>query len=590
MDSMSAWDRAHMRELLRKRYGTLGRPFDAVHRTRSAQALTADGELITTKRQTGGGMRPDTLTLPLAPLAVRVLGHLSYGATPASIAQFNALGGNDADRVANYIEWQLDWAAIDDTALDTRLANAGYTTLGKSLTQLWTDHVAANPAWDVRMRPAVEVQRAAFVRAVHSQRQLREVVVNFWHDHFNVTATEGEAGPVYVHFDRDVLRQHAFGNFRAMLEAVARSTSMLYYLDNADNTRAGPNENFARELLELHTMGAEHYLGFADPFDIPPCPEDPAYPSGYCDIDVYETAAAFTGWTVKDGHWEFPSENDGNFVYRQSWHDAGPKFVLGRLLNPEQPAMKDGRDVLDRLASHPYVARFICGKLIRRFVNDTPDPSLVASAAAVFRQHWQSADQLERVLRHILTAGSAMANSWGYKRRRPFEAMAAAMRVLGTDFTLRLGHDKSNEFMWRMGYTGHLPYEWPAPNGYPDIASAWSGSNSQAMTWKMLNWLTETADAGTPLAPILAVTRANVASWTANNLVDYWCRRALGYLPTAQRRQTLVAFMAQNGDPASYVIEDTDGWNAGDLKRHYNHQRLRSMVSLVLMSPEFLTL
>jgi len=168
--------------------------------------------------------------------------------------------------------------------------------------------------------------------------------------------------------------------------------------------------------------------------------------------------------------------------------------------------------------------------------------------------------------------------------------MVAAMRVLGTDFTLRLGHDKSNEFMWRMGYTGHLPYEWPAPNGYPDIASAWSGSNSQAMTWKMLNWLTETSDAGTPLAPILAVTRANVASWTANNLVDYWCRRVLGYLPTAQRRQTLVAFMAQNGDPASYVIEDTDGWNANDLKRHYNHQRLRSMVSLVLMSPEFLTL
>ena len=587
MDSMSAPDRARMRELLRQRYGTLGGPARSAPQ---AMAATPAAAAPSSSLRTGGGLRPSTLTLPVAPLAVRVLGHLSYGATPASVSQFNALGSTDADRIANYVEWQLDWAAIDDSALDTRLANGGYTTLGKSLTQLWADHVVADVAWDVRMRPGVEVQRAAFVRAVYSQRQLREVMVNFWHDHFNVTATEGDAGPVYVHYDRDVLRQNAFGNFRTMLEGVARSTAMLYYLDNADNTRAGPNENFARELLELHTMGAEHYLGFADPFQIPPCADDATYPSGYCDIDVYETASAFTGWTVKDGHWEFPSENDGTFVYRQSWHDAGPKFVLGKLLNPEQPAMKDGRDILDRLASHPFVARFICSKLIRRFISDQPDPGLVTSAAKIFRQYWQSPDQLQRVMRHILITGSSMANSWGYKRRRPFEAMAAAMRGLNMNWTLRPEHDKSDELMWRMGYTGHLPYEWPAPNGYPDIGSAWSGSNSQAMTWKMLNWISETREADTPLAPIVAMSRSNVASWTANNLVDYWSRRLLGYLPTAQRRTTLTAFMAQNGDPASYVIEDTDGWNANDLKRHYNHQRLRSMVSLILMSPEFTTL
>ncbi len=581
MDTLTNLQRARMRQLLHQRYGTHAR-------RRAVPAAAMAAAAAPAAMRTGGPSSPSLVTLPVAPLPVRVLGHLTYGATATSLAEFNALGANDATRIANFVEWQLDWTEIDDSALEARLAGAGYTTLGKSLTQLWADHVLPDPAWDVRMRPAWEVQRASFVRAVHSKRQLRELLVNFWHDHFNVTANESQAGPVYVHFDRDVLRQHAFGNFRTLLEEVARSTAMLYYLDNADNTRAGPNENFARELLELHTLGADHYLGFTDPFDIPPCPEDPAYPSGYCDIDVYETASAFTGWTVKDGHWEFPAEDDGTFVYRQSWHDAGPKFVLGRLLNPEQPALKDGRDVLDRLASHPYVAKSVCTKLVRRFVSDKPDPALVNSAAAVFRQNWQAPDQIEKVLRHILLS-PGITGSWGYKRRRPFEAVVAAMRALGSDWTLRMGNARSDEFMWRMGYTGHSPYDWPAPNGYPDTAKTWSGSNSHAMTWKMLNWLTETNDTGTPLAPILATTRANVATWTASNLVDFWCRRILGYLPTASRRQQLVGFMAQNGHPTGYVIADTDNWSANDLKQHYNQQRLRSMVSLVLMSPEFLS-
>ncbi len=109
------------------------------------------------------------------------------------------------------------------------------------------------------------------------------------------------------------------------------------------------------------------------------------------------------------------------------------------------------------------------------------------------------------------------------------------------------------------------------------------------MTWKLLNWLTESKEGEVPLSPILAVTRSSVSSWTAGNLVDFWCHRVLGYLPSAERRQVLVAFMAQNGDPNTYVIADNDAWQAGDLKRHYNHQRLRSMVSLVLLSPEFLS-
>lgn len=528
--------------------------------------------------------QPTRITLPRPSLAIRALGNMSYGARASDIAAFNAIGNNDTSRLTAWVDDQLDWEAIDDGAVESRLASAGYTTLGKSLTQLWTDHVKPDPAWEVRMRPAWEVQRSALVRAVHSKRQLREVVVNFWHDHFNVMATEYAAAPVYVHYHRDVIAKHAFGNFRAMLEAVAQSPAMLYYLDNKSNTRAGPNENFARELMELHTFGTENYLGFVDPFQVPPCPEDRDYPIGYTDIDVYETAAAFTGWTIKDGHWEFPTDDDGTFVYRSSWHDAGPKFPLGMFLNPEQPALKDGRDILDRLASHPRVARHICKKLIRRFFADNPSQQLIDSAAAVFRANWQHPDQIRRTLRHILLSDAAF-NNWGQKTRRPFEAIAAALRVGGSDWTLRLDDGKSDEFMWRMGFTGHTPYDWPAPNGYPDVGVAWSGSGSFAMTWKMLNWLSETADSGTPLLPILAASRSGVAQWTAKNLVEFWCRRLLGYLPA--RRQVLIDFMRQNGG-ANDIIADTDEWAKNDLKRHYNQQRLRSMVSLVLLSPEFL--
>jgi hypothetical protein len=140
-----------------------------------------------------------------------------------------------------------------------------------------------------------------------------------------------------------------------------------------------------------------------------------------------------------------------------------------------------------------------------------------------------------------------------------------------------------------MGSTGNTPYEWPAPNGYPDTGVAWSGSNSYAMTWKVLNWISETSENNVPMAPILATTRTGVASWTANNLVDFWCQRILGYLPVASRRQALAAFMAQNGNAATYVIADADNWAASDPKAHYNHQRLRSMVALILMSPEFMS-
>ncbi len=530
------------------------------------------------------------VTLQRAPFAVRVLNNLTTGATAASIAEFNALGANDTARLTAFVDQQLNPASIDDTALDARLSAAnGYTTLSKSLTQLWADHILVTTDSGA---PARETQRAALMRAAYSKRQLQETLVDFWQNHFNVAINSGTASSVYVHYNRDVIRANVFGNFRTMIEAVGQSTAMMYYLNNRSNSRSGPNENYARELLELHSLGAENYLGFVNPSQVPPAPEDPNYPIGYTDLDVYDAAAAFTGWTVKNGGNGFPTENDGTFVYRQAMHDAGPKQVLGMFILPEQAAMKDGRDIYDRLATHPRVAKFICKKLIRRFVSDNPDQSLIDSAAAVFRANWQHPNQIRLTLRHILLS-NAFINAWGQKNRRPFELMAAALRAGSSDWTIKgISETRSNDFMSRLSSTGHAPYDWAAPNGYPDVSVTWSASNNMVTTWRMLAWLTEAKDtdtATTALLPILALSRTSVATWTANNLVDFWCQKLLGYLPIASRRQILVSFLAQNGDPATYVITDTDASATTDLKRHYNQQRIRSMVAMILMSPEFMT-
>lgn len=557
---------------------------------KSSLAASSSGRLGPSERANPVERSPEVIgVVAQPPFAVRMLNRMTYGATPAEVAAFNALGSTDTARLTAYVDRQVNWRAIDDSAMDTRLANAGYTTLNKSITQLWADHVKPQPSYDVRMRPAWETQRAALARAIYSKRQLHELLVDFWHNHFNVTVSDYVGGPVFPQLDR-IIRDDALGNFRSMLGKVAESTAMMYFLDNRSNTRSGPNENFARELLELHTFGAENYLGFVDPFEVPPCPEDPSFPIGYTDIDVYETASAFTGWSVRDGHWQFPTENDGTFVYRQSWHDAGPKFVLGKFIYPEQPAMKDGKDIMDRVARHPRVAKYICKKLIRRFITDNPPQALIDSAAQIFRDNVTDPAQLAKVMRHILLSDTALTQT-AQKVRRPFESIAASLRVMRTNWTPRVGNQRSDELFWLTGFTGHLPYEWPAPNGYPDTSQAWSGANTFASEWRVMNWLSETTENGAPICPLIPNLRASLptAQWTATNIVNRCCNDILGFYPTAERRQVLIRFLAQNGDPNTYVITDTDSWAANDLKRHYNHQRIRSMISLLLMTPEYLS-
>ncbi len=272
---------------------------------------------------------PTPKALPAAPpAAVIALTRLAFGPRPGDIEAFAALGATDAQRLQVYIDQQLNPATIDDSAADARLAQAGFTTLGKSLAQLWQDHVVPdNLPWEEVMRPFYETVLATFLRAIHSRRQLVEVLAEFWHNHFSVYADDFPHGPVWVHSDRDAIRPNVLGNFRQMLEAVAKTPAMLYYLDNRVNSAEDPNENYAREFIELHCLGAENYLGSLPQNQVPR--DGQGVPIGYVEEDVIAAASCLSGWTVSDQPWDPEIGDTGTFLYVDSWHDHNAKTILG---------------------------------------------------------------------------------------------------------------------------------------------------------------------------------------------------------------------------------------------------------------------
>ena len=251
----------------------------------------------------GGAAASPSKAVPSPPsAAVIALTRLGFGPSPGAIADFQALGATDAQRFQAYIDQQLDPSSIDDSTADARIAQSNFQTLGKNVFQLWTEHLMAED-WEIVMQPLWETTHVTWLRAVHSKRQLFELMVDFWHNHFNVYADDIPFGPVWVHTDRDAIRAHALGNFRQMVEAVTRTPAMLFYLDNAFNSEEDANENFARELLELHILGAEAYYGSMDPGDVPT--DGNGVPLGYTEADVIEVARCLTGWTVNSDwvHW-----------------------------------------------------------------------------------------------------------------------------------------------------------------------------------------------------------------------------------------------------------------------------------------------
>jgi len=523
-------------------------------------------------------IEPTAAPPPLVALPIIALSRMSFGIRPGDIDSFLALGGTDDERLQAYVNQQLNPDSIDDSDFETRYNAAGFETLHKTHEQLYADHIASNPYdsnddtyWEWYSKPAYELVDATILRAVFSKKQLVEVLADFWHNHFNIFFWQDDGVPLLVSYNRDVLRANLLGNFRQMLEAVAKHPSMLYYLNQNNSSDAGPNENFARELFELHTLGAENYLGVRDPNSVEKDADGIAI--GYVDNDVYEAARCLTGWRIDDdlGEWEDGIEKTGNFIYFKPWHDRFNKLVLGRYIEADQPDMKDGMDVLDLLANHPGTARHIARKLCRRFIADVPPDSVVQAAAATFMEFRSAPDQLKRVMETILLSAE-FKQSWGNKIKRPQEAAYSMMRALNSNFT-RVPSGVS----WLIGMMGQPIFERRSPDGYPDVKEAWANSMSILYRWNMAvgiadNWMDD--DQGrTMQTDVYGQTPVEIR--TANGLADFWIPRLLGKAISDEGRAAIAAVMAQE-----YGADET-------LPDDHVQYVLPAMVEVILMSPEF---
>lgn len=302
-----------------------------------------------------------------------------------------------------------------------------------------------------------ELQRAKLLRAVYSERQLYEMMVDFWENHFSIFANKDDDRYLLTGYDRETIRPFAMGRFRDLLGATAHSPAMLYYLDNWRSSVPRPypatkdkpagvdgglNENYARELMELHTLGVD---------------------GGYTQKDVQEIARCFTGWTIQK-----PNEQ-GLFLYRPGLHDDGEKIVLGHKILPGGgPA--DGERVLDILAAQPATARFIATKLARRFISDAPPQSVIDRAAAVFLK---TDGSIRETLRAIVTSPEFFSTtSYRSKMRSPFEFVAASMRALGAET------DGDRPVLDAIGRMGQPVFGRITPDGFADRADQWLSSGA----------------------------------------------------------------------------------------------------------------
>ena len=468
--------------------------------------------------------------------AHRILARAAYGARPGE-AQALARGGLAAwlDRqlalppeepaVAaqlaairlpiRYAASEGRWPAVEEERPLTRLAMSQTELFGFLPRQ---ERPVPPPEVD---RARLELSVATLVRKVTAEAQLRERLVEFWHDHFSVgSPAGGHVSLSLIDYDRRI-RGQALGNFRALLEAVATAPAMLYYLNNQSSRAGAPNENYARELLELHSLGRPAYFGAArSNREVPRDAE--GRPVGYVDADVWEAARAFTGWSVAAGQGLGPGRRlpeTGEFLFVEAWHDPYQKQVLGRQLDPFAGPMAHGRAVLDLLAGHPATARFVSGKLVRWLVGTdaqgrVPEPAL-ARAIGAFRAHAAAPDQIARVARAIL-AGPEIADPALGRMRRPLDAVAAAARAYALP-------PPGPPVLGQMAAAGQQLFGWPAPDGQPLEAMHYDGAGALRTRWTMLLALAR-GGLGTGTSPLVQALAGQPAAAVAAELAD----RALG--------------------------------------------------------------
>ncbi|HEY3103950.1 MAG TPA: DUF1800 domain-containing protein, partial [Pyrinomonadaceae bacterium] len=399
-----------------------------------------------------------------------------------------------------------------------------------------------------------ELQMSRILRAVYSERQLQEVLVDFWTNHFNVFAGKGADRWLLISYDRDTIRPHTLGKFSELLRATAESPAMLFYLDNFQSVspnapqqqrplgplanlrmsnnpqqqqpqqqqRRGINENYARELMELHTLGVD---------------------GGYTQKDVQEVARCFTGWTIfaprgagvaaqaiGDGRrLEMLRQNAGKFFFNARVHDDGEKMVLGHKI-PAGGGVKDGLMVLDILAHHPSTAKFVATKLVRHFVSDNPPQALVDRVAQTYMK---TDGDIREMLRTIFFSPEFNStDAYRAKIKRPFELAISSVRTLGADTN---GGPGFHQWIARMGQP---LYGFQTPNGYADVAEDWV--NTGALLERM-NFALALASNRIPGTRVnLAQFMGDEKSMNKERLLDRFVTLIVGGEISAKTRESLL--------------------------------------------------
>lgn len=352
----------------------------------------------------------------------RFLNRAGFGARPGDLEAFREKGRE------RWLEDQLDPQDNEPAELALRLSRLEVTSL---------------PAWDLRNWPKHDIvrqsQQTDLLYATLSPWQVRERMVDFWSNHFNIYGNKGLAAYRIPTDQREVVRRHAVGMFPSMLAASAKSTAMLLYLDQQASHWGQPNENYARELLELHTLGVD---------------------GGYSQQDVMEVARCFTGWTEERGF----LKRRGTFRFDPALHDKLPKVVLGHRIHNED-GVKDGEQVLEIVSRHPSTANHLAKKLCTYFLGSADD-TIVDQVAASYLE--EPVGDIARMLRLIFNSEGFVNGGPVFKR--PFDFVVSSLRALDASTD---GNKPVLRHLEMMGQSTHM---WPMPDGYPMEPEAWNGS------------------------------------------------------------------------------------------------------------------
>ena len=336
-----------------------------------------------------------------------------------------------------WVEEQLDYANVEDSSAEIRLRPYDAIRLSADELEGWHKPDAIK-----------QFKTATLLSRIYSRRQLYENMVEFWTDHFNISIRKNSVWSLKIVDQRDVIRKHALGNFRDLLHASAKSPAMLLYLDNQANHRDAPNENYAREVMELHTLGVN---------------------GGYTQNDVMELARCLTGWSIKEHFWY------GQFSFNPDHHDDQPKTVLGRKIAPA--GIHEAESVLDQLASHPSTARHIVTKLIRRFICDDPERDSAELLNTATQTFLDTQGDIKAVLKMVLHNGLIDRQTpLPPKFKRPTHFLIGSLRMTNTQTNANAALSRLQADM------GQTDYEWPTPDGPPDYTAAWR--NNLFPRWK----------------------------------------------------------------------------------------------------------